>query len=76
MYHRFVSVVILSIGLVACAQKSAQQTEMSQHPEQPPVSEKCQQAKQDLEKAVEAGQRNDLHELKRNIELYCVWRRY
>lgn len=43
--------------------------------EKPELTEKCEAAKQDLNNAVAAGVDN-LHELKRNIELYCVWRTY
>lgn len=42
----------------------------------PELNEKCKAAKQDLDSAVKAGDRDNVHELKRNIELYCVWRRY
>jgi hypothetical protein len=37
--------------------------------------EKCENAKYQLDKTVQEGQLSDLRHLKRNIELYCVWRR-
>lgn len=37
--------------------------------------EKCVNAKHQLEEAVEEDQTSDLRELKRNIELHCLWRR-
>lgn len=40
-----------------------------------PFSQRCEDAKQELDNAVEEGQLADLRVLKQDIELYCVWRR-
>jgi len=39
------------------------------------LGEKCKNAKFQLDRSVEEGQKSDLRELKRNIEIHCVWRR-
>ena len=76
MLYRVLSIVFFTSCLLACAHKPVSQADAPQTGEQPAMTEKCQSAKQDFEKAVQAGERDNLHEMKRNIELYCVWRRY
>ena len=69
---------ILIFSLSACAPPrvgSADPTELEQNDSQHAFGEKCKDAKYQLDTAVEEGQTSDLRELKRNIELYCVWRR-
>ena len=69
---------ILVLALSACAQPkvlSAAPTELEQNDIKYPFGGKCENAKAQLDKAVEEGQLSDLRVLKRNIELYCVWRR-
>ncbi len=68
----------LVLALSACAQPivvSADPSELEKNGTKQRFSEKCVDAKYQLDKTVEAGQLSDLRELKRNIELYCVWRR-
>jgi hypothetical protein len=68
----------LLLGLSACAQPtvvSADPTKPETYDIENPLGEKCKDAKFQLDKTVEGGQLTDLKELKRNIELYCVWRR-
>ena len=68
----------LVLGLSACAPTrvgSADPTELEQNDTQHAFGEKCEDAKYQLDKTVEEGQISDLRALKRNIELYCVWRR-
>jgi PBP1b-binding outer membrane lipoprotein LpoB len=77
MLSRMMSVVLCIVLLTACVQNKNKMAEsQSESGINKPLSEKCQSAKQDFDKAVQAGERDNLHELKRNIELYCVWRRY
>ncbi|WP_340676648.1 hypothetical protein [Paraglaciecola sp.] len=77
MLSRMMSVVLCTVLLTACVQNKNKMAESQQDTGiNKPLSEKCQEAKQDFDKAVQTGQNNDLRELKRNIELYCVWRRY
>ena len=69
---------LLVMGLTACAEPkvmSAEPTRLEQNNIKQPFGEKCQDAKNQLDKAVEGGQLSELRELKRRIELYCVWRR-
>jgi hypothetical protein len=69
---------ILVLGLSACAQPivvAADPSELQQNNGKHAFGEKCTDAKYQLDKAVEEGQTSDLRELKRNIELHCVWRR-
>lgn len=69
---------LLVLGLSGCAKPkvvSAVPTEREQSDLKYPFGEKCKDAKYQLEKSVEAGQLRNLRELKRHIELYCVWRR-
>jgi hypothetical protein len=69
---------LLVLGLSACADPrvvSADPTELEQNDIKQPFGEKCEDAKNQLDKTVEGGQLYDLRKLKRNIELYCVWRR-
>jgi hypothetical protein len=69
---------ILVLGLSACAQPrmvATDPSELKKNDNNYAFSEKCEDAKYQLEKTVEEGQLSDLRELKRNIELYCVWRR-
>ena len=65
-------------GLSACAKpiaNSADPSELKQNNSKYVLGEKCKEAKYQLDKTVEEGQLSDLRHLKRNIELYCVWRR-
>jgi hypothetical protein len=69
---------ILMFSLSACAPSRvgfADPTELEKNDTQHAFGEKCEDAKYQLDKTVEEGQTSDLRELKRNIELYCVWRR-
>ena len=69
---------ILVLALTACAEPkvvSKDPTRLEQNNIKQPFGEKCEDAKNQLDKTVEAGQLSDLRELKRRIELYCVWRR-
>ncbi|MFT5676439.1 MAG: hypothetical protein ACI808_002384 [Paraglaciecola sp.] len=69
---------LLVLGLSACAQPRVvvvDPSELEQNDSKHAFSEKCEDAKYQLDKAVEEGQTSDLRELKRQIELYCVWRR-
>lgn len=69
---------ILVLGLSACAQPKTVPTDPTKfepYNTKQPFAEKCADAKIQLDKTVEGGQLSDLRELKRNIELYCVWRR-
>jgi hypothetical protein len=67
----------LLLALTACAQSKSteDQTKADQSDVIHPLSKKCEDAKRQLDKTVEGGQQTDLRELKRNIELYCIWRR-
>jgi hypothetical protein len=69
---------ILVLGLSACAQPRAvvaNPSVIEKNDTKNVLGEKCEDAKYQLDKTVEEGQLSDLRELKRNIELYCVWRR-
>jgi hypothetical protein len=69
---------LLVLGLSACAEPkvlTAAPSKLEQNNINQPFSEKCEDAKNQLDKAVTEGQLSDLRELKRHIELYCVWRR-
>ena len=69
---------ILVLGLSACTQPRtvvAKPSELKQNNTKQVLSEKCEDAKYQLDKTVEEGQLFDLGDLKRNIELYCVWLR-
>lgn len=69
---------ILVLGLSACAQPrmvTTDPSELKKNDNNYAFGEKCENAKYQLDKTVEAGQLSNLRELKRNIELYCVWRR-
>jgi hypothetical protein len=69
---------LLVLGLSACAQPrviAADPSELKKNDTKHAFGEKCEDAKYQLDKSVEEGQLSDLRELKRNIELYCLWRR-
>lgn len=69
---------LLLLGLSGCAGSkvaSADPSKREPNNIENPLGEKCKNAKEQLDKTVEGGQLTDLRELKRNIELYCVWRR-
>lgn len=68
---------ILVIAMSACSSKvaPADPTELKNNDGKSGFGAKCEDAKFQHDKAVEEGQLSDLRELKRNIELYCVWRR-
>jgi len=72
------SLLVLVLGLSACAKPSVvsgDPNDVEQNDIKHPLSEKCEDAKNRLDNTVEGGQLTDLRELKRSIELYCVWRR-
>jgi hypothetical protein len=68
---------LLMFALSACTSRvaPADPTELQKNNGKHAFGEKCEDAKYQLDKTVEEGQKSDLRELKRNIELYCVWRR-
>lgn len=69
---------LLVFGLSSCAQQRLGATdpaELKGNDTKHAFGEKCEDAKYQLDKTVEEGQLTDLRELKRNIELYCLWRR-
>jgi hypothetical protein len=69
---------ILVLSFSACTQPRvvvADPSEIQQNDGRQAFGKKCEDAKYQLEKTVEEGQTSNLRELKRNIELYCVWRR-
>ena len=77
MLIRIISVALVILLSAGCAQSKSKIADDEKNIGiNKPLSEKCLEAKQDFDKAVQAGARDNLHELKRNIELYCVWRRY
>lgn len=76
------NVILLSSILVLCLSGCAQQrhvaadpSDINQNDSTNAFGKKCEDAKYQLDKTVEEGQLSELRELKRNIELYCVWRR-
>ncbi|QHJ13781.1 hypothetical protein FX988_04061 [Paraglaciecola mesophila] len=67
------SVILVSffvLSLSGCASSKDDQDVVKQQ-----FSQRCEEAKQELDNAVEEGQLADLRVLKQDIELYCVWRR-
>tara|TARA_R110000744_G_scaffold50155_11_gene108632 strand:+ start:8829 stop:9125 length:297 start_codon:yes stop_codon:yes gene_type:complete len=70
MRNGLLLVSFLILGLSACSASKTEEDGVKQQ-----FGEKCENAKQQLDKAVEEGQLSDLRVLKRDIELYCVWRR-
>jgi hypothetical protein len=69
---------LLVLGMSGCAPSrvvASDPTELKQNDSKHAFGEKCEDAKYQLDKTVEEGQLGNLGELKRNIELYCVWRR-
>jgi hypothetical protein len=69
---------LIVLCLSACAQPRvvvADPTEGGKSNIKQAFGEKCEDAKYQLDKTVQEGQLSELRELKRNIELYCVWRR-
>lgn len=75
MYLRTILFALVITAISACAQPRVVSADPSEITEQNPLTEKCENAKQQLDKSVAEGQLSDLRELKRNIELYCLWRR-
>jgi hypothetical protein len=78
MRNKMLLISFLLLGLSGCAQPrvvSGDQTIDEQNDSQHPLSKNCEDAKYKLDKTVSEGQLSDLKELKRNIELYCIWRR-
>lgn len=74
----FLLISILMLGLSSCTQSRVVATdpsELKKNDNNYAFGEKCEDAKYQLEKTVEEGQLSNLRALKRNIELYCVWRR-
>ena len=68
----------LMLGLSACAQPivgTADPSKLKKNESKHVFGEKCTDAKYQLDKTVQEGQLSNLRHLKRNIELYCVWRR-
>ncbi|MBU3001995.1 hypothetical protein [Paraglaciecola arctica] len=73
-YLLLVFVFVLSLsGCSSSSLPAADPTERSDSKQA--FGEKCEDAKYQLDKAVEEGQTSNLRELKTNIELHCVWRR-
>lgn len=69
---------LLIVGLSACVQPRVGATdpsELEKNDSGYAFGEKCEEAKYQLDKAVEEDQSSDLRALKRNLELHCVWRR-
>ncbi|WP_293749813.1 hypothetical protein [uncultured Paraglaciecola sp.] len=78
MCNKKLLVSLLVVFLSACAQPRvglSDPTELKKNSAKQAFGEKCEDAKYQLEKSVEEGQTSELRELKRNIELHCVWRR-
>lgn len=78
MYNFRLLICFLVLGLSACAQPrvvAVDPTELEENDGKHAFGEKCENAKYQLDKAVEEGQISNLRELKRIIELHCVWRR-
>lgn len=78
MCNRILLTSLLVLGLSACAEQkvvSADPPKLDQNDLKQSFGGKCADAKYQLDKTVEGGQLTNLRELKRNIELYCVWRR-
>lgn len=75
MHRNLLLNIILIMVLSACAQQAVEPSDSSKDPQIYTVGEKCENAKYQLDKSIEEGQRTDLRELKRNIELHCLWRR-
>jgi hypothetical protein len=77
MLNKSLIVALLALSLSACSSKvaPADPTELKKSDGKPAFGEKCEDAKYQLDKAVEEGQKSNLRYLKNNIELYCVWRR-
>jgi hypothetical protein len=61
---------VLIFGLSGCAASSDEADIVKEK-----FGENCENAKYQLDSAVENGQLTNLRALKENIELYCVWRR-
>ena len=69
---------LLIFGLNGCAQPKVVYTDPSELDKgevNKAFGEKCENAKNQLDKTVGEGQISDLRHLKRDIELYCIWRR-
>ena len=78
MRNEMLFACFIMLGLTACAQPkvvAADPTELGKNGINQAFGEKCEDAKYQLDKTVQEGQLSELRELKRNIELYCVWRR-
>ena len=78
MRNKMLLICVVLLGLCACSQQrmvAADPTELKTNDGKQAFGEKCQNAKYQLDKTVAEGQLTNLRELKRNIELYCVWRR-
>lgn len=68
---------ILVLGISSCAQPTVNSDDPSaleKSETSKALSEKCENAKNQLDKTVQEGQLSNLRHLKRNIELHCVWR--
>ncbi|MGS2721570.1 hypothetical protein [Paraglaciecola aestuariivivens] len=71
--------LLISKVLTACVQpitavdNVAQSSALSQKQQ---LTAPCQAAVKQLEQAIDNNQKNDLKQLKNNIELHCVWRKY
>ncbi|MFT6992290.1 MAG: hypothetical protein ACJASL_004290 [Paraglaciecola sp.] len=68
----------LVLSLSACAQPrvvASDPSDLQKNDIKQAFGERCENAKYQLDKTVEEGQLYNLRELKRNIELFCVWRR-
>ena len=78
MRYVMLLISLLILGLSGCAQPNviyADPSELEKSEINQAFGEKCENAKNQLDKTVQEGQLSDLRHLKRNIELHCVWRR-
>ena len=78
MCNRIFVIFLTVLGLSACTQSrmvTSDPSELEENDRKYAFGEKCKNAKYQLDKTVQEGQLSDLRHLKRNIELYCVWRR-
>lgn len=69
---------ILVLGISSCAQSTGSfddPSTLEKNEISKVFGEKCENAKNQLDRTVQEGQLSNLRHLKRNIELHCVWRR-
>ena len=78
MPNTFLLTGLLILALSACAKQNvgpAEPSELEKDNISHSLGEECKDAKNQLDKMVEEGQLTGLRELKRSIELHCLWRR-